>query len=45
MRSSRVGSLPWLKMMTAAAPAASAFSALTAKVQVPRWIRAMSLGP
>jgi hypothetical protein len=32
---------PSLKMITAAAPAASALSALTPNVQVPRWISAM----
>jgi hypothetical protein len=41
-RSSPGTSLPWLKMMTAAAPAANALSALTAKSQAPRWMRAMS---
>jgi hypothetical protein len=45
IRPSRSGVLPWLKMMTASAPAAWAFRALSAKVQVPRWISAMSLGP
>jgi len=33
---SRSGVLPWLKMMTASAPAASALSAFCAKEQVPR---------
>jgi hypothetical protein len=32
-------------MITASAPAFSAFCALTPKVQVPRWIRAMSVPP
>ena len=41
IKSSRGGLSPWLKMITAEAPAASAFSALTANGQVPRWIRAM----
>lgn len=52
IRPSRSGVLPWLKMMTASAPAASAFNAFTAKVHAkaggggpPRWIRAMSAGP
>ena len=45
IRPSRVGVLPWLKMMTASAPAAWALTALTANVHVPRWIRAMSAGP
>ena len=38
---SRSGVLPWLKMMTADAPAASAFRALSAKLQPPRWMSAM----
>jgi len=33
--------LPSLKITTAEAPAASAFAAFVAKVQVPRWTRAM----
>ena len=45
IRPSRVGVFPWLKMITASAPAASALSALVANVHVPRWISAMSLGP
>ena len=45
IRPSRVGSFPWLKMITASAPAFCAFSALMPKLHVPRWIRAMSLGP
>jgi hypothetical protein len=32
-------------MMTASAPAFCAFSALTPKVHVPRWMSAMSFGP
>ncbi|MEO7262515.1 MAG: hypothetical protein ABI047_14870 [Jatrophihabitantaceae bacterium] len=32
-------------MITASAPATSALSALTVKVQPPRWMSAMSLGP
>ena len=32
-------------MITASAPAASAFSAFAANVHVPRWISAMSFGP
>ena len=43
-RSSAGSALPWLKMMTPAAPAAAALSALIRKVQVPRWIRAMLPG-
>jgi len=34
-----------LKMTTASAPAAWALTAFSAKVQVPRWISAMSFGP
>ena len=45
MRPSRSGVLPWLKMITASAPAASALSALVPNVHVPRCIRAMSFGP
>ena len=41
MSPSRVGSLPWLKMITASAPAASALVALRAKLQPPRWISAI----
>ncbi len=41
----RVGELPWLKMMTASAPAASALTAFSEKKQVPRWMSAMSAGP
>ena len=41
MSPSRSGVLPWLKMMTADAPAAWAFTALSANVHVPRWISAM----
>ena len=49
----RSGVLPWLKRITAAAPAAWAFATLRAKLQPPRWIRAIrpatkpakSLGP
>lgn len=33
--------LPWLKMITPAAPAAAAFSAFCSKLQVPRWISAI----
>ena len=44
MRSIRPGSLPWLKMMTALAPAAVALAALSPKAQVPRWTRAMFPG-
>ena len=36
--------LPSLKMTAADAPAASAFATFWAKVQVPRWIRAISPG-
>ena len=36
---------PWLKMMMASAPAASALSALVAKAQAPRWTSATSAGP
>ena len=32
---------PWLKNSTPTAPAAAAFSALTTKLQAPRWISAM----
>ena len=42
---SRSGVLPWLKMMTASAPASSAFRAFVPKLQVPRWISAMSALP
>ena len=42
MSPTRVGSLPWLKMTTASAPAACAFSALIPNEHVPRWMRAMS---
>ena len=45
MSSSRSGELPWLKMITASAPASSALCAFVPKKQVPRWIRAMSLSP
>ena len=38
---SAVARLPWLKMMTPAAPAASALTALSPKGQVPRWSSAM----
>ena len=44
-RPSRSGVLPWLKMITASAPAFWALNALRAKKHVPRWIRAMSFGP
>ncbi len=37
----RSGELPWLKTMTAEAPASWALSAFSPKVQVPRRIRAM----
>jgi hypothetical protein len=42
---SRSGVLPWLKMITASAPACSAKNALSPKLQVPRWMSAMSAGP
>ena len=42
---SRKGVSPWLKMITASAPAACALIALMPKEQVPRWISAMLLGP
>ena len=47
MMSWRPGSavLPWLKMITASAPAASALSALVPNAQAPRWISAMSSVP
>ncbi len=45
IRPSRVGLLPWLKMMVASAPAASALAALTEKKHAPLWMRAMSAGP
>ena len=41
MRGSRSGVLPWLKMITADAPAACALSAFTEKLQSPRCTRAM----
>jgi hypothetical protein len=41
-RGSRSGVLPWLKMMTAEAPAASALSALSAKLHPPRWMSAIA---
>ena len=49
----RSGVLPWLKRMTAAAPAVFAFATLRAKLQPPRWTSAIrpatkpakSLGP
>ncbi len=41
MSSERSGVLPWLKMITALAPAACALSAFSANVHVPRWISAM----
>ena len=44
-RPSRSGVLPWLKMMTASAPAVWALIALTPNSQVPRWMSAMSLSP
>ena len=37
--------LPWLKMMTASAPAVWALIALTPNSHVPRWMSAMSLSP
>ena len=37
----RAGVLPWLKMITALAPAAWAFVTFTPKVHVPRWRSAM----
>ena len=40
----RSGVLPWLKRMTAAAPAAWAFTTLRAKLQPPRWISAIRPG-
>jgi hypothetical protein len=40
----RPGSLPWLKMTSASAPASWALRALTAKSQVPRWLRTTSAG-
>ena len=45
IRPSRSGVLPWLKMMTASAPACSAYHAFVPKKQVPRWISAMSASP
>jgi hypothetical protein len=39
---SRVGVSPWLKMITARAPAASALSAFCANGHVPRWISAIA---
>ena len=45
IRSRRSSALPWLKMITASAPASSALRDLLAKPHVPRWIRAMSLSP
>ena len=44
MSPSRSGVFPWLKMITASAPPPAAFIALSAKVQVPRWMSAMSAG-
>ena len=40
----RAGVSPWLKRMTAAAPAAWAFAILRAKLQPPRWISAIRPG-
>ena len=37
--------VPWLKMMMASAPAASARVAFSEKKQAPRWTRAMSMSP
>ncbi len=45
MSSMRSGALPWLKITTASAPSSSAFWALLAKPQPPRWMSAMSAGP
>ena len=42
---SRSGVLPWLKMITASAPASSALRALVPKLHEPRWISAMSVVP
>ena len=44
-RASRSGVSPWLKMITASAPASSAFCTFVPKKQVPRWISAMSASP
>ena len=38
---SAVAALPWLKMMTPAAPASAALTALSANAHVPRWMSAM----
>src|SRR4029453_9948205 len=40
----RAGVSPWLKRITAAAPAVWAFATLRAKLQPPRWIRAIRPG-
>ena len=45
IRPSLAGVFPWLKITTASAPAATAFSAFCAKLHVPRWISAMSEAP